>query len=84
MIRRMMDLPQTLLEFQQHPMKRPGARHLERIRGPEGLECPSCGLVADPWRLRARPRVLECRYCLYEGDQAHPNPEKSRLPVLTG
>lgn len=64
MISRMLDLPQTLLEFQQlFPNETACARHLERIRWPEGFECPSCDLVGDPWRLRARPRVLECRYC---------------------
>ena len=39
------------------------ARHLERIRWPEGFKCPSCGHVGEPWRLQARPRVLECRQC---------------------
>jgi len=64
MILRMIDFPQTLLEFQQlFPNETACARHLEQIRWPEGFECPSCCLVGDPWRLRARPRVLECRYC---------------------
>jgi transposase-like protein/predicted RNA-binding Zn-ribbon protein involved in translation (DUF1610 family) len=64
MISRMVDLPQTLLEFQQlFPDEKACARHLERTRWPEGFECPSCGVVGDPWRLRARPRVVECRHC---------------------
>lgn len=56
--------PRTLLEFQ-HLFSDEASclRHLERIRWPEGFECSSCGKVADPWRLRARPRVLECRQC---------------------
>jgi len=61
MILRMSDHPRTLLEFQHlFPDETACARHLERIR-PEGFECPSCGQVGDPWRLQARPCVLECR-----------------------
>jgi hypothetical protein len=40
---RMIDLPQTLLEFQQlFPNETACTRHMERIRWPEGFECPSC------------------------------------------
>src|SRR5210317_179258 len=64
MIRRMSEYPRTLLEFQHlFPDEAACARHLERIRWPEGFECPSCGYVGEPWRLQARPRVLECRQC---------------------
>ena len=60
----MTDYPRTLLEFQHlFPDEVACARHLERIRWPEGFECPSCGRVGDPWRLQARPRVLACRQC---------------------
>lgn len=60
----MSNYPRTLLEFQQlFPDETACARHLERIRWPEGFECPSCGVVGEPWRLRTRPRVLECRQC---------------------
>ena len=60
----MTDYPRTLLEFQHlFPDEVACARHLERIRWPEGFECPSCGRVGDPWRLQARPRVLECHQC---------------------
>ena len=49
-------LPRTLLEFQHlFPDETTYARYLERIRWPEGFECPSCR--------QARPRVLECRQC---------------------
>jgi len=81
MILRMVGFPQALMEFQQlFPNETACARHLE-IRWPEGFECPSCGLVGDPWRLRARLRVLECCHC---GEEAHPNPVKSGLPVSIG
>ncbi len=60
----MSNYPRTLLEFQHlFPDELSCSHHLERIRWPEGFECPSCGKVADPWRLRTRPRVLECRQC---------------------
>jgi len=63
----MPDYPRTLLEFQHlFPDEASCARHLERIRWPEGFECPSCSQVGDPWRLQARPRVLECRQCGYQ------------------
>lgn len=63
----MSDYPRTLLEFQHlFPNEAACARHLERIRWPEGFECPSCRQVGDPWRLQARPRVLECRQCGYQ------------------
>lgn len=64
MILHMSDYPRTLLEFQRlFPDEATCARHLERIRWPEGFECPSCGQLGEPWRLQARPRVLECRQC---------------------
>ena len=64
MILRMPDYPRTLLEFQHlFPDEAACARHLERIRWPEGFECPTCDQVGEPWRLQARPRVLECRHC---------------------
>jgi len=67
MILRMSDYPRTLLEFQRlFPDEAACAHHLERVRWPEGFECPSCGHVGDPWRLQARPRVLECRQCGYQ------------------
>lgn len=59
--------PRTLLEFQHcFPNEAACARHLERIRWPSGFICPSCGQVGNPWRLQARPRVLECRHCGYQ------------------
>jgi transposase-like zinc ribbon protein len=40
----MSDYPRTLLEFEQlFPDETACARHLERIRWPEGFECPFCG-----------------------------------------
>ncbi len=60
----MSDYPRSLPEFQQRfPDEQACARHLERVRWPDGFQCPFCGVVGDPWRLRARPRVLECRHC---------------------
>lgn len=63
----MSDYPKTLLEFQHlFPDETACARHLELIRWPEGFKCPSCSQVDDPWRLQARPGVLECRQCGYQ------------------
>jgi hypothetical protein len=65
MILRMTDYPRTLLEFQKlFPDEAACTIHLERIRWPEGFKCPYCGQVGDPYRIQARPRVLECRQCL--------------------
>ena len=80
----MVDFPQTLLEFQRlFPDEAACACHLERMRWPEGFECPSCGVVGDPWRLRSRPRVVECRHCghqvsLTAGTVMH----RTRQPLL--
>lgn len=60
----MSDYPRTLLESQRlFPDEAACARHLERIRWPDGFECPCCRKAGDPWRLQARPRVLECPQC---------------------
>ncbi len=60
----MSDYPRTLLEFQRlFPDEISCARHIERIRWPEGFKCPACGELGEPWRLKTRPRVLECRQC---------------------
>jgi transposase-like protein len=64
MVRGMSNYPRTLLGFQHlFPDEAACARHLERIRWPDGFKCPSCGQLGEPWRLQARPRVLECRQC---------------------
>ena len=60
----MSNYPRTLLEFQRlFPDELSCLQHLERVRWPDGFECSSCGKSGDPWRLRTRPRVLECRKC---------------------
>jgi hypothetical protein len=60
-IRRMSDYLRTLLEFQHlFPDEAACARHLERIRWPEGFDCPSCSQVGDPWRLQTRSRRFSC------------------------
>jgi len=65
MILPMSDYPRTLLEFQKlFPDEAACTSHLECIRWPEGFKCPYCGQVGDPYRIEARPRVLECRQCL--------------------
>jgi len=62
-----MNYPRTLLEFQHlFPDEASCLRHLEHIRWPKGFECPSCRTPGDPWHLKARPRVLECRRCGYQ------------------
>jgi len=65
MILRMSEYPRTLLEFQKlFPDETACATHLERIRWPEGFNCPYCGQAGDPYHIQARPHVLECRKCL--------------------
>lgn len=36
---------------------------MERIRWPKSFECSARGHCGEPWRLRSRPRVLECSRC---------------------
>jgi len=60
----MSDYPKTLLELQKYfPDEVACARHMERIRWPEGFKCPACSHCGEPWRLLSRPRVLECSRC---------------------
>ena len=57
--------PTTLLEFQRaFPDEAACATHLEKLRWPEGFVCARCGAVDDPYRVRSRPSVLQCRACL--------------------
>jgi transposase-like protein len=63
----MPDFPKTLMEFQQYfPDEEACARHLVRIRWPEGFKCSACGLLGEPWRLLSRPHIFECRHCSYQ------------------
>jgi len=65
MILCMSDHPRTLLERQKlFPGEAVCASHLERIGWQEGYKRPYCGQVGDPFRIQARPHVLESRQCL--------------------
>ena len=57
--------PKTLPEFQKaFPDEAACAAYLERLRWPEGFNCPQCSVVGDPYRFTNRPTVLRCRNCL--------------------
>ena len=105
LILRVIDFPEAFLESKWlFPNETPCARHLERIRWPEGFEYSSCDLVGNPWPL-LEPALwfsnvvtaatnsvslsgLSCTARnlpeLVRDEWAHPNPAKSRSPVLTG
>ena len=62
----MIDLPfpKSLPDFQRlFPDDAACGRYLEGCRWPGGFACPSCGVVAEPFRFAARPGVLRCREC---------------------
>lgn len=45
------DYPQDLLEFDEFfPDEAACWRYLERLRWPDGFECPKCGTQGEPWR----------------------------------
>ena len=57
----MIDLPfpKSLPDFQRlFPDDAACGRYLEGCRWPGGFACPSCGVVAEPFRFAARPGVL--------------------------
>jgi len=55
-------LPRKLRAFQKlFPDEAACASHMERIEWSERFKYPYCGQVGDPYRIKARPRVLECR-----------------------
>src|ERR1700753_251419 len=39
------------------------AAYLERARWSDGFVCRCCGVVEQPFRIAARPGILECRSC---------------------
>src|SRR5664280_70531 len=56
--------PQSLPEFQQQfPNDAACAAYLERACWPDGFTCRYCGAVGEPFRIVARPGILECRSC---------------------
>lgn len=57
-------------------------RYLERLRWRAGFACPSCGVVAEPYRAnRAR---LMCRHCRYQASvTAGTVFDKTRTPLRT-
>ncbi len=62
--RRPAEQPRSLLEFQRAFPDEPAcADYMERVRWPDGFACRYCGVVAEPYRFKARPEVLRCRSC---------------------
>lgn len=56
------------------------AAYLERLRWPDGLVCPTCGTVSQPWR-QTRGRLV-CRSCRYQGSvTAGTILDKTRTPL---
>lgn len=56
--------PRSLPDFQRmFPDDTTCATYLERIRWPNGFQCPHCGAMAIAGRLSNRPGILICRKC---------------------
>lgn len=56
--------PENLLGFQRlFPTEAACAEYLERLRWPEGFDCPACHAREAPYRFGSRPTVLRCRHC---------------------
>jgi hypothetical protein len=78
--------PASLPEFQRiFPDDAACERYLEAVRWPDGFECPTCGLVGEPYRFATRTSVvLRCRGCkknasLTAGTVMH----KTHMPLST-
>ncbi len=74
----------NFLDFQQiFPSEAACLQYLEQLRWPVGFTCEKCGTVGEPYRIATRPRLLKCRFCLYEtsvtaGTVMH----RTRTPLL--
>jgi transposase-like protein len=56
--------PSTLLDFQRtFPGEEACGEYLFELRWPDGFVCPACGKAGEPYRIRTRATVLQCRAC---------------------
>lgn len=56
--------PSTLLDFQRmFPDEAACAEYLYGLRWPDGFTCPDCGKNGEPYRIRTRSTVFQCRAC---------------------
>ena len=56
------DYPRNRLEFEEFfPDEGSCLAYLERVRWPDGFDCPRCGAVGPPWR--SARGLLACRKC---------------------
>lgn len=63
--RRGIDYPRDLPEFDEFfPDEDACWRYLERLRWPDGFQCPKCGTQGEPWRTSRRRLV--CRHCEHQ------------------
>ncbi|HEY2959558.1 MAG TPA: IS1595 family transposase [Actinomycetota bacterium] len=59
------DYPRSRPEFEESfPDEDACAAYLERLSWPDGLVCPACGTVGEPWR--GSRRRLVCRRCQHQ------------------
>ena len=59
--------PETLLDFQRlFSDEKACAAYLEDLRWPDGFACPACGEKGEPYRIRTRSTLLECRSCRHQ------------------
>lgn len=56
--------PLTLLDFQRmFPDEGACRKYLFDLRWPDGFVCPACRKTGEPYRMRTRTTVFECRMC---------------------
>lgn len=56
--------PTTLLDFQRmFPDEDACAAYLYELRWPDGFSCSGCREAGEPYRIRTRPTVFQCRAC---------------------
>jgi len=78
------DKPMSRAEFDaRFPDEAACARHLAKLRWPNGFVCPECGICGG-WELRAKPHTWECSGChrqtsVTAGTVMH----RSKLPLRT-
>jgi transposase-like protein len=77
------DYPGSYREFvEMFPDSAACATYLERLRWPDGVVCPGCGVVAEPWR-QTRGRLV-CRACRHQTSVTSGTLfDKTRIPLTT-
>ena len=75
--------PATLLDFQRmFPDEAACAEYLYELRWPDGFICSDCGRSGEPYRIRTRPTVFQCRPCGHQTSlTAGTGLHRTRMPL---